>query len=353
MGTHTKLFFKDKPIIGVDISTTGAKIMAINPKKMTVLGYGAIDLDPQKLQASLLKDDPYLGDALTQVLKAKLVGHLPSNHTVVSVPTNRTYSRTMTLPADAEHNLSEAVQLEAEQYIPIPTSELYIDYDIIERTKENITVLVAAVPKKIVESISAACRKAGLEVVMVEPGISAAARLVQLAEEGTLPSVIIDVGAAATDIALLDGVVRVTGGVSVGGHTFTLKLSEKMKISLEEAHQLKVHSGLNVGPHQNKIHTAIEPTLNQIVAETRKILRYYSERIGSKTKIEQIIIVGGGSNLPGLGEFMTNTLLMPARVGNPWQAVSFGKLEPPPRQFKPRFITAAGLAIVNPREIWL
>jgi type IV pilus assembly protein PilM len=353
MGVTRKLFFRDKPLVGIDVSTTGIKAMAINPHKMAVLGYGSINLDPQKVQISLAKGDDYLADGLKQLLHDKIHGRLPSNHVAVSVPTSRTYSRTLELPLDTEATLDDSLQLEVEQYIPIAASELYIDHQIIERGKEKLTVLLSAVPKRIVESVVSSCEKAGLEAVIVEPGISAAARLIRNTEEGHLPTIIIDVGAATSDIALFDQVVRVNGSAPVGGHTFTYTIAEKLKVSFEEAHQLKVHSGLAPGPRQSKMRTALDPVLTEVVQETRKIMRYYTERLGAKTKIEQIIIVGGGSNLPGLGEFITEAMLMPARVANPWHSISFGHLAPPSRQFKPRYITAAGLAIIDPKDIWL
>ena len=352
MGIKTKLFYHDRPLVGVDVSSTGIKVMAINPHKMAVLGYGSVDLDPQKVQQSLSTGDSYLSDGMKKLLDSKVVGHLPSNHIAVSVPTSRTYSRTMQLPLDAEANLDGALQLEVEQYVPIASSELYTDYQIIDRGKESLTVLLSAVPKRIVDSIVATCQGAGLEPIIVQPGISAAARLIRATEEGHLPTVIIDIGAATSDIALFDREVRVTGSANVGGHTFTYKIAEKLKVSFEEAHQLKVHSGLDPGPRQAKLRSALEPLLEAVASEARKIMRYYSERLGIKSKIEQVIIVGGGSNMPGLGEFMTEAMLMPSRVGNPWQALNFGKLAPPSRQFKPRYITAAGLAIIDPKEIW-
>ena len=48
-----KLFYKDKPIIGLDISTTGVKVMAIDAKKLLVLGYGSVDLEPSKAKEAL------------------------------------------------------------------------------------------------------------------------------------------------------------------------------------------------------------------------------------------------------------------------------------------------------------
>lgn len=348
-----RLFHKDKPIAGLDISTTGVKLMAIDPKRMVVLGYGSVDLDPTKMQESLNGNPDFIAEGLNKLLKVKLKGRLPSDQVVVSVPTSRTYSRIMVVPVESEGSLTEAVQLEVEQYIPIASSDLYVDYQVIERTPKELNVLISAVPKKLVDTLVEACQKSGLAVTMVEPGINAAARLIKATEEGHLPSLIIDIGAATSDIALLDnGTVRLTGSVAVGGHTFTLRISEGLKVPLEEAHQLKVHSGLSPGPHQAKIKVALDDSLGKIVSEMRKIIRYYNERVGVKTKIEQIVIVGGGSNIPGLGEVITDSMLMPARVASPWDAIGFGNLQPPSRQFKPRYITAAGLAIVDPKEIW-
>ena len=62
-----KLFHTDKPVAGIDISTTGVKAMAINPRKMIVQGYGAIDLDPSKVQDSINKGDDYLADGLKKL----------------------------------------------------------------------------------------------------------------------------------------------------------------------------------------------------------------------------------------------------------------------------------------------
>ena len=48
-----KLFYKDKQPIGIDISQTGIKAMAIDTKQWVIQGYGSIDLDPAKMQNAL------------------------------------------------------------------------------------------------------------------------------------------------------------------------------------------------------------------------------------------------------------------------------------------------------------
>lgn len=348
-----KLFYNDKPIIGLDISQTGIKVMAVDPKKWLVLGYGSVDLDPAKVQKSLDGDDSYLTENITSLLNEKIVGTLPSSHAVLGVPTSRTFSRTFTIPASAEKSLADAIEVEVDQYIPIPFSSLYVDYEIISRTKETITVIMSAVPKLLVDNCTTALAGAGLQPILIEPSINSVARVLEATEEGHLTTLIIDVGPASTDIAVLhEGAIRVTGGLGIGGNTFTLDIAKKMNVALENAHQLKVLNGLNAGPRQAKITSALQPSLQRIVNEVRKVIRYYNERLNDDHKIEQVLVVGGGSNVPGIGDYFTNELVMPARVASPWQKLDFGSLPQPSKQFRPRYITVAGLASINQEAIW-
>lgn len=353
-GHMSKFFFKDKPIVGLDISSTGIKLMSVDPKKWLVNGYGSLDLDPLKMKEALEDDkSTFLTDSLTELLKDKLIGVAQSTRVAITVPTARSYTRTFTLPASAEKSLDEAVILEAEQYIPIPVSTLYIDYQIIERSRKSITVLMSAVSKVIVDNITKDVEAAGLFPVLIEPSMNAVGRILTEVEDGSLPTVVVDIGPASTDIAILDkGSIRVTGGVPVGGNSFTLDVAKKLNISLENAHQLKVLNGLSAGPRQQKLKEALTPSLEKILIETKKVMRYYNERVDSERKLEQLLIVGGGSNVPGIGEFFTDSLVIAARVANPWQKLDFGAIQEPPRQFRPRYVTVAGVAAIDPKGMW-
>lgn len=352
----TKLFYKDRPLVGLDISKTGVKIMSIDPKKWLVHGYGSLDLDPQQVQASL--DDPdntYLADSLTSLLANNIVGTIKSDHVVIGIPTARTFIRTFSIPTKEEKHLKDAVEIEVDQYIPIPANLLYIGHEVIERDKEHDKTIVGltAVPSSLVDTCTKAVRAAGLTPILAIPSIDAVARVLEVTEEGQLCSLIIDIGPASTDIAILDhSAIRLTGGVGIGGNTFTLDIAKKLRTTLENAHQLKVLNGLNAGPRQAKLQAALKPSLTRIATEARKVIRYYNERLNDNRKIEQVLIVGGGANIPGIGEYFTDELVMPARVASPWQQLNFGSLQEPSKQFRPRYITVAGLASIQNEEVW-
>ena len=326
--------------------------MSIDTRRWNVLGYASLDTNPKDMQNSLEGDGAYIAEQLKLLLKEKVVGTLNSDHVVMSVPTSRTYARSILIPKDMKGSLEDAVRIEAEQYIPTPVAQLYIDHETTHDEEDSTTLLMCAVPQKIVENCVKAAEASDLKVLVVEPGILAVARLLKYTEDGSLPTVIVDIGAASTDIAVIDGSLKVTGSLAIGGNDFTQQIADKFDITLEAAHQLKVLNGLSRTPKQKAIQAALEPDLVRIAREVKKIIRYYNERIPGARAIEQVIVVGGGANVPGIGDFFTDRLVIASRVTSPWQLLNFGKLPQPARQFKPSYITVAGLASVKLEEIW-
>ena len=206
------------------------KIMSVDTSKMLVHGYGSVELDPEKVNDDLSLSSEYLQSRLYELLDKKIVGKLDSNRAVLGIPTAKTFSRTFALPIDKKSSLKDAVNLEVEQYIPMPLEALYVDHQIIKQTKDELTALMCAAPKQMIDPLLEIARSCGLEIAMIEPNMNAVARLLEHTEEGNLPTVIVDIGPATADIAILDSAIRVTGGLNVGGNTLTLDIAKKMNI---------------------------------------------------------------------------------------------------------------------------
>lgn len=346
------LFYNHKPIIGLDFSKTSIRVVSVDRSKMLVHGYGSIDLDPSKVTDSLEESKDYLIGKTNELFQRNVTGKLISERAVLGVPAAKTFTRTFTIPINQESNIKNAVNLEVEQYVPMPLENLYVDSQVIKKDKKEMTVLMCAIPRKFTDSLIEIVSASGVDTAMIEPSINAVARLLEYTKEGGLPTIIVDISPANTDIAVYDSAVRVSGSLNAGGNTLTLDIAKRMNIPLENAHQLKVISGLNPGPRQAKISSAVRPSLIRIVNEVKKVIRFYSDRFPDEAKLEQVLLVGSGSNMPGLGEFFTNELMMPARVASPWQDLNFGDLTQPSKQLRPRFMTAAGLALIDHKEIW-
>src|SRR5690606_21474998 len=103
--------------------------------------------------------------------------------------------------------------------------------------------------------------------------------------------------------------------------------------------------GLGVSKHQAEIREALKPQLDSLIKEIRRVVRYYEERTEGKTSIGQIVTMGGGANMPGLVDYLTDNLRIATRMSNFWNRLDFGKLQLPAEPERTLYVTVAGAAI--------
>lgn len=352
----TQLFYHKRPMFGLDIGSQTVKAMQleVHPRHATVKAYGSVDTDAKIMKDGVVTNIPKAAKAIDNLLANQLHGKLSTNRVVMSVQVSHVFTRVLTLPIMSKREMDNAIQLEVEQSVPIPSKNLYYDYELTDiGDPENVLVRMVAVPKTIVDSYTAVCDLLGLDLALVQTNIRADAQLCLMYEDlsGENPYFIVDVGGNAIDIGILDETLRITGTIDEGGNSLTTAIAKELKISESKAHTAKVTHGLAPGKTRDKILFAVEPSLVKVTTEIKRITRFYQERIKEGVEISQILIVGGGANMPGLGDYLTNATRIPTRVSSPWgKHITFGKLEPPAHADLPRFLTCAGLALVHDEE---
>lgn len=347
-------FYQDKPIFGLDIGYSSIKAMQIKwaKKGQVVQGYGASTFPSESIKDGVIIDPETVAKSAYDMFANHLVGDITTRRAAIAVPAARTFNRPMTLPKLTPKDLTQAVRLEAEQYIPMPIDELYIDYQITNKTDKEIELLAVAAPKKLVDSYMALARLLGLDVVALETTIGAAGRLFVHSEQSDVPTVLIDFGSISADITIYDNDLIVTGTVPCGGDIFTDIIGQKLGVTKQEAQLIKTKYGLGFSKKQKELQEALNPVLEKLLKEIRRMIRYYEERANTETKIGQIVTMGGGANMPGLSEFMTSNLRLPVRMCDPWQHLIFAGLQPPNSAEKSMYVSVAGLSLMKPREIF-
>lgn len=350
-----KLFYKDKPLFGLDIGSNSIKAMQItrDGKHVSINGYGVIHFDNIPAKDGVISDFEPLAKSMLELFDKKINGKISTRRVAATIPASNAYSRVMRLPATlSKKELYDAVRFEAEQYIPVPIDDLYIDYSVTGLREENKEVLVVAVQKKIIDSYMHFFELVGLEVCAIETTISAASRLTALTENTNTPSILIDLGSLSVDLTIYDNFLVVNGTVPGGGDDFTQRISEKLNVTLLEAETIKMNYGLSISKKQAEIRDALNSQLDQLMKEIRRVMRYYEERAEGKSKIGQIITMGGGANMPGLTDYLTDNLRIPTRMCNFWGTFNLHKLEPPSEGERSVYVTVAGAALINPHEVW-
>lgn len=349
------IFYKDKPLLGFDIGRSSIKIMQIEQtRKMAIVsGYGTITFDPKAIKNGVIVDAEIIIKAAHDLIENNLVGSLTTRHVAVSLPNAHSFSRVITLPKMSQKELAQAVKLEVDQSIPMSVDELYYDYSIAQVLKSGeIEIQIVACPREIIDSYLVVFEALGLEVALVESNISAVTRIVVHAEAHEVSTLIVDIGSTACDLSIYDGsAIRATGTVDCSGERITQNIANTLGVSLQQAHSIKTRYGLELSKKQDKITKAVEPELNKLVTEIRKVMRYFADRESNGSPIGQIIILGGGANLPGLSTYITDKARVPTRLCAPWNNVSFGKLQMPHELETTLYTTASGLSVVKPQEL--
>lgn len=349
-------FYYDKPVFGIDIGFNSIKVMQVarrTKKGAQVTGYGVVDFDKSAMKDGLIIDPEKIAKSIYGLFDTGIVGDITTRRVAVAIPASKTFNRTMQFPKiNKDSELDDAVRYEAEQYIPAPIDDLYLDYSVITKDDKNTEVLATAVPKDVVTSYMNTVRLLGLEPIAIETTISSSGRLFLHSEQSDTPTILIDFGSVSSDITIFDNTMVVTGTVSGGGDNFSELISKKLGVSAAEAQIIKTKYGLGVSKKQDEITEALKPVLSQLVKEIKRMIRYYDERKTSEASIGQIVTLGGGANMPGLSEYLTDALRLPVRMCDPWQSLKFGKLQPPNAVEKSMYVTVAGLALLEPRELF-
>ncbi len=349
------LFYKDKPVFGFDIGRSSLKVMQIDTtgKKNQVVGYGTASFDPTAIKQGVIVDHEAIVKVAYKLLSDDITGKITSRNVAVSLPNEYSFSRVLTLPKMSNKDLESAVRSEVDQSIPLNTDDLYFDFSVARTLKDGSTeVQVIATPRAIVDSYIGMFDALGLEIALIESNITAMTRVVVHSEAHDVNTLIVDIGSTACDISIYDGsAIRATGTVDCSSERLTQNIADTLGITLQQAHSIKTRYGLEVSKKQDKIIQAAEAELNKLISEIRKVMRYFTERESTTGAIGQIIILGGGANLPGLSSYITNKTRVPTRLCAPWNNLSFGKLQPPHELESTLYTTAGGLALVEPEDL--
>lgn len=329
----------------VQIDTSG--------KRAILEGYGTCLFDPNAISDGEIVNYEAVAKAAHMLFSENIVGSISTDNIAASLPVTHSFNRIISLPIMDDKDVLEAIKLEAEQYIPIPITQLYFDYFPIAKEENSQDFLVSAAPKRVVDSYMNLFDILGLRTVVIEPSILSVTRTVKMAESSNFATLIIDCGSLTSDLIIYDkGVVRVTGTVKFGGNAITRALVAGMGLTESQANTVKSKYGLEYSKKQTNIKESLDTPLKGFIAEIKKVLRYFEDRSAENSnKVEQIVLLGGGANMPGFSTYLTDNLRVPTRLCAIWQNIDLDGLQPPNNLDTTMYATAAGLALIKPGEV--
>jgi len=352
-------FFKkgDAQALGIDIGSSAIKIIQLRKKngRAELVTYGELSLGPyagKGVGQAVQLPPEKVSSALMDLMKEKEVG-VSTNKCGLSIPFSSSLMSEIEMPNVSEKELAIMVPLEARKYIPVPISEVMLDWSLIPKSEvstdeepitavsDKLNVLVVAIHNDTISRYQSIVSQAGLDASFFEIEIFSTMRSVL--DETLRPVLIIDMGAASTKLYIVErGIIRNSHTVNRGSQDITANLSQSLSITPEKAEILKREVGL-MGPDQSVTDVALL-SLDYIFAEINTTMLSFEKKY-NKT-IAKTVFVGGGAALKGILEHAKNNLKTEVEVGLPFNKVAAPAfLDNILRETGPEFAVAIGLAL--------
>ncbi|MEA2007155.1 MAG: type IV pilus assembly protein PilM [Patescibacteria group bacterium] len=345
-------YLSEPRTFGVDINDNEIKVFEIekNKEKHKIVGW-----NKRRLPKGIVEDCEILDKEKFSEVFFDAVGNsegkkLKGKAVIVSIPENKVFLRIIKIPKMSEEELCEAIKWEVEANIPISASEVYYDWQIVDKGKKEMRVLVAASPRKVVDSLISTYEQIGYKVCVLEADSIATGRSV-LSKKDKRPVLLVDIGIEGTGYFIFSGGYPVfSSGGSVSGNLFTDAVSKYYGLEWKKAEQYKMKMGLGTNKKEREdVFRVYSGLLSTLVQEIEKTINFYDENLSiDNEKVEKVVLCGGGSNLRGLLPYLAIHLKRQVVQGSPWENVHLGKEIPPiSKEEAQSYITVIGLALRN------
>ncbi|MEK7459477.1 MAG: type IV pilus assembly protein PilM [Patescibacteria group bacterium] len=349
--------------VGIDIGSSSIKVVEIKKRggKAVLETYGAISLGPYAdTEIGHVTNLPIekIIEALKEVLKQSGVS---TRFSAFSIPMQSGLVFIIDLPPQVDINkkIDSIVSIEARKYIPVPITEVTLDYFILPKKEqsyeeinnpdsislpvEKTEVLVVAVQNDAISKLHSVVSGCSLDAGFFEVEIFASVRA--NFEHELSPVLLIDFGASRTKLSIVEfGIIKNYHTVNRGGADITDAIAKSLDIPFLKAEELKKEFGLFDNKTEKDLNNIIKSHLDYIFSETNNVLLAYEKKYNRT--VSKIIFSGGGCLLKGLKEVAVNNFRADIEIGRP-----FSKIDAPVFLDKvldttgPEFAVAIGLAL--------
>jgi type IV pilus assembly protein PilM len=338
-----------KSFLGIDIGVSSIKIIELARwgGRVELKNYGHLSISSFREEPfQKLSEDAFLlsTSQIVKVIKSILItADIKTREAVFTIPDFSTFFTSFELPPMSQEELQEAVNFEARQHIPVPTSEVVLDWFLIEgkagKKETNLRVLLVAVPNDLIGRYQEIAKQVGVNIKYLEAEAFSLTRALSKEEKGVI--CVLDIGAQSTTINIIDGgALKLSHSFDISGNDFTSALIKSFNTTPEKADSLKNKYGLE----SLETKEVLSPLVNIIIMEIEKIFKDFYLAKGPEVK--KIILSGGSAFLPGLVGYLFSYFKKEVLIANPFLNIFCPPvLEKKLEKMGPSFTIAMGAAL--------
>lgn len=341
---------------GLDIGTYSIKLVELDQTKSgaKLSAIGQLTPPPNLIYSDSEIDKQTLADHIKKLVKESGVH---TKNVVAAFPESLTFTRVIEMPKISDQELSSAIEWSAEQYIPMPLSEVKLSWMVLgtedDKSKQGAKiarVLLVAAPNSLVERYMSILSAADLEPYAFETEVIAISRSLFPTDQTAPTTLIVSIGASTTDLSIVDAQnIQFTRSIGTGGNALTRAISQELGFEQSQSEEYKRSYGLMEDQLEGKIMNILKPVVDVIISEVeRAVLSYQTKHVSSPVK--RIVLSGGSAQLPGLVVYMASSLGIEVQIGDPWQSIEVPEklhFSPQDLQNQVSYTVALGLAKRN------
>lgn len=335
--------------LGIDVGTSAVKLIELSESRgrIKVENYGQVKTKAfyeqpfrtfEKGTFLLSVDD--ISKAITAIVREAGVKTKQVNF---SIPDFSTFFTSFELPPMDKKEVPEAVRFEARQHVPLPLSELTLDWSVIggQFNQTRLEMLVVAIPDRVVEQYKEVATEADLQLSSLEAEVFSVTRSLSEQSQGKTIAML-DLGAQTTTINIVkEGVLQLSHSFDVSGNDLTQNVSKSLQLEYKEAEYFKRKYGIK--PEGKAVRKVLLPRLDLIIMEIQKIVRRYQQGEGSA--VQEVLLGGGTALMPGLKSYFAEQLNQEVSIIRPFADLYYPSvLENRLEKLGPSFAVAVGLA---------
>ncbi|MGM0472263.1 MAG: type IV pilus assembly protein PilM [Bacillota bacterium] len=238
-------------------------------------------------------------DQLSSKINDTLIEYqFQADQVVTAISGEEVIIRTIELPDMPSDELKEVIKYEAEEQLPIPVDEAILDYEVISyHSNRGYELMLVAVNRELVDDYLKLFNKLDLRplAIEIEP-ISLGRVIQQLYPQQTIG--VLDIGAKTTDVSVFtaDGLLF-TRTIEIAGRDITQEIADNQGLDFTAAEEYKFNNNLFTGD-TNLI-------IKNLTTAIYRSLDYFQVQHKSYD-LEELILLGGSSQLIGLKEYFEN-----------------------------------------------
>ncbi len=314
------LFGRNTTTVGLDIGSGLIKLVVVSHRSgepvLTKVAFTSVVNDA--IVEGEVMDPAIVADAIKGLMATAGV---KTKQVVTAVGGRDVIIKKISMDRMKEAEAREVIRWEAEEHVPFDMDNVELDFQILDPDRDGLqmTVLLVAAKRELIETKLALLSEAGLEPAVIDVDAFALHNAFEVNYPEAMRGVVglVNIGNETTNINILDdGIPVLTRDISIGTRRFREDLQRERGLSADEADRL-----LQGNEQSDVLEPFLESRGEELAVGIERAAAFL-QSAGRSAGIARLFTTGGGSRIQRLNRVLGDRLHLPVTPANPLERLS-------------------------------